>query len=505
MVTMSTETHHPTPLDPDTHARHEVVRGEVTEAQGGSIDSTLKHQPHITEKASSAGTRTANGENSASVETNPRLLRREIKNLDKIFDGLVGDIAETGTKSGYLESQFDIFSQRMTEHGHGVNEKNRAGAEREEVRKLVRPLVEASGLSEEAREDYQESLVKTFHSYVALPDEERHELHAKLDERYSKAKELGEVSGNSSPEQTLSERLKDAASTSRRQIMGGMAVAGAGFSKVRSGERLNHAKEKAKKIKDEFLADMKGFAPIARKVTEKSQDYYLRAAYETGHLFDKSKQELSKKSKESNGRKVGETDEQYEKRMRRNGQFAWLGVVAITAAVLATRQFRDDLGFIGVGNDSDTDTNTLSAGHDRDGDGIINRFDHDRDGDDVLNGNDYAPNNPDVQTPSDIDGGPGADTLDRSEMFDGQRGTREFTAEGQKDFNRWISRNGGYEVKSGDSVWKLSERYLQANGNPNPTTYEVDAVKDSVLKEFHAKGLVDSNGWLAAGDTIKIK
>jgi len=142
----------------------------------------------------------------------------------------------------------------------------------------------------------------------------------------------------------------------------------------------------------------------------------------------------------------------------------------------------------------------LSGGHLEKGDhDIKHHFKHDHDHDGVKNGQDYAPNNPDITH------APTSHDVTRSDMFDGQQGSRHFTREGQRDFNQWISRKGGYEVKPGDSVWKLSEQYLNSQGVDHPTTYEVDAVKDSVLKEFRAKGLVDSNGWLTAGDTIKIK
>ena len=98
----------------------------------------------------------------------------------------------------------------------------------------------------------------------------------------------------------------------------------------------------------------------------------------------------------------------------------------------------------------------------------------------MPNGRDYAPNNPDIQHE------PGSHDVTRGEMFNGHDGSSEFTPAGQKDFNKWISRNGGYEVRPGDSVWKLSEQYLHSQGVDHPTTY-------------------DSNGWLTAGDTIKIK
>jgi len=78
-------------------------------------------------------------------------------------------------------------------------------------------------------------------------------------------------------------------------------------------------------------------------------------------------------------------------------------------------------------------------------------------------------------------------------------GATEFNDAGLGHFNQWVS---GHTVQPGESVWKLSQDYLQANGVKNPSVYQIDAVKDSVLAEFSAKGLVDSNGWLMAGDQL---
>lgn len=81
-------------------------------------------------------------------------------------------------------------------------------------------------------------------------------------------------------------------------------------------------------------------------------------------------------------------------------------------------------------------------------------------------------------------------------------GATEFSGAGLEHFNQWAN---GHTVQPGESVWKLSQNYLQANGVRNPSVYQIDAVKDKVLAEFSAKGLVDSRGWLTAGARLSIR
>lgn len=77
----------------------------------------------------------------------------------------------------------------------------------------------------------------------------------------------------------------------------------------------------------------KGFLNRARHALHKSKELYLRAAFEVGHTLDLAKSELSKRG----GRKPGETEEQYERRMRRNGQGVALGIVALAGASIAAK------------------------------------------------------------------------------------------------------------------------------------------------------------------------
>lgn len=130
---------------------------------------------------------------------------------------------------------------------------------------------------------------------------------------------------------------------------------------------------------------------------------------------------------------------------------------------------------------------------DIDGDGKQNSVDRDRDGDGVNNGNDHAPNNPNVTE---------APMSNRDTMFNGQYAGRELSPTGQEALEKKLD---GYTVKPGDTVWDLSESFLQDQGIKNPTIYEIDATKDAMLKELRATNSVDSRGWLSVGDKIRIK
>lgn len=103
----------------------------------------------------------------------------------------------------------------------------------------------------------------------------------------------------------------------------------------------------------------------------------------------------------------------------------------------------------------------------------------------------------------DVPGGSTEPTLTpRESLFDGRLGGRELTPAGRDAF---ADQFNGYEVKSGDTVWGLSEKFLQDQGVENPTVYEIDATKDAMLRELRATDSVDSRGWLSVGDKIRIK
>lgn len=90
----------------------------------------------------------------------------------------------------------------------------------------------------------------------------------------------------------------------------------------------------------------------------------------------------------------------------------------------------------------------------------------------------------------------------RDSLFNGQFGSRELTDAGHESLEKQLD---GYKVKPGDTIWDLSEKFLQDQGVKNPTVYEIDATKDALLSELRATNSVDSRGWLSVGDKIRIK
>lgn len=87
-------------------------------------------------------------------------------------------------------------------------------------------------------------------------------------------------------------------------------------------------------------------------------------------------------------------------------------------------------------------------------------------------------------------------------FLNGNLGTTELTSAGLGNFDQWAN---GYTVQPGDTIWGLSEKYLQAQGIAHPDVYKIDAVKDAVLADFQARGLVGANGWLSAGQSLLVK
>lgn len=184
-------------------------------------------------------------------------------------------------------------------------------------------------------------------------------------------------------------------------------------------------------------------------------------------------------------------DTKAEQRKRRKSVAAGVGGIALGGLLGAGIHAASELPSL-IDKDQSVPSGETPPVPDMDGDGIPDVEDRDRDGDGVRNGNDAAPNNPNI-----------SETIStRNELFDGRLGTRELTPEGREALAEQLD---GYHVKPGDSVWSLSEQFLHEQGVDNPTTYEIDATKDVLLKELQASGNADSRGWLTAGDTINIK
>lgn len=509
-----TRVHRPTPTSPENIDPSTVVAGTV-------IHSTDSREPSFVDRLKGHLYSGVNylGLTEEGYEAGPsaRKLRREVKKLDNGFDGLVGELADTGTKSTYLDKQAEQFRMTIDVQAPSfADDEEREQAEEDLVLRMVQPLVRGSGLTGDAKDAYEEGLKVTFLDYVSLSDEERGECNDILDERYAVAEELSDL-GDTSASKPLIERLKEAASTSRRRVMGGAAMAAAGMSNARPGERLAAVKEKATKVKEELLEDLQSLAPTGRilaekgrKLAEKGSNLYLRGAYETGHLFDKVKQEVHKGSRDRDGRKEGETDEQYEKRMRRNGQFAWLGVVAIAGLALATRSSHDGFDFLGFG-DSDGGEKGKQPGAGTSELPTDGSTEVPSDGatEAPTDGTTETPDPSDTETPTDggnetggSDGGNEGRTGEtaREQLFNGEAGGTHLSREAEANLQSFMD---NYEVDSTDTrgVWGISEKYLESEGIKNPSVYEIDAVKDHILQ--HSS--LNESSILHPGDTIKLK
>ena len=381
-----------------------------------------------------------------------RSVQREIKKLDRKFDGLVGEIAETGTnKSAFLAQQLETYIELMNAQKYEINDKNRLSAEREVVRKLVQPLAQVKNLEGDAAREYEDELVDTFHAYTKLSDEERLEFNDTLDARYGAVKELNALDKAQEAEKaadkpSVVERLKESKPT--KSLLGGAALAAVGLKF--GGNKVRQASSK--------LFD--------RDIINKSKDLYLRAAYNTGHVLDLAKSELSKRG----GRKEGESDEQYERRMRRNGRNVMLGAVALIGVAVASKVGAFDSLFDGNGGSSHGSNTEKPGSH----------------------GTPLGPEIPGHDS--------GNDHLSRNELFDGNRGSRSLTNANAEHLKEFLS---DYKVKANDDkgVWGISEKYLHSQGIKNPTVYEIDSTKDFILNNSP----LTENSVLHPGDTIKLK
>ncbi len=90
----------------------------------------------------------------------------------------------------------------------------------------------------------------------------------------------------------------------------------------------------------------------------------------------------------------------------------------------------------------------------------------------------------------------------REMLFEGYHGTRQLTPEGKQEIMDSLR---GHRVKSGESIWSLSEKMLKEQGVKNPSVYEIDATKDMLLHELQRSGSVDTTGMLRAGQVLKFR
>jgi hypothetical protein len=408
----------------------------------------------------------------------PRDLARDVETFGRQFNGLVGKVAETGTKPETLASQFERYQKRLESSDPANLEAGRVI-----VRKLIQPLVEMKNLDDEhARKLYEDELVDTFNSYVTLSDNDRELFNDVLGARYEfadKLKHRGETPDKQETVEEISdEERTEAKLTITRLALGDIALIA---SRATNGMKEYWSERKARKAE---ASDNDAATSRVDTAKEKLSNAYLRVAYETGSLFNKARQEFSNKVKDREGRKAGETDEAYERRMRRNGRNVMLGVVAVAGVAVASKLGAFD-GIFDVksdGNFSDRLHDSVS----------------DKNGSDAHGSSDIAP-------PQEIGEvttfEPKAPTGNESAiLFSGEGGSTRLSVTNANLLKDFLDT---YKVKDGDNqgVWGISEKYLQTQGVKNPTVFETDAVKDYILQH---SPLTDSSV-IHPGDTISLK
>lgn len=99
-----------------------------------------------------------------------------------------------------------------------------------------------------------------------------------------------------------------------------------------------------------------------------------------------------------------------------------------------------------------------------------------------------------------LGGGNAGETVNGA--LQGSLGSTEVTQAGLAQIEQYVQ---GYTVKPGDTIWGLSEKFLTDHGVHNPSTYQIDAVKDSLLADLQQRGIVGANGWLRAGQQISLR
>lgn len=163
------------------------------------------------------------------------------------------------------------------------------------------------------------------------------EAKQRLDEAAAKRAEQANEARNNSEQAKADRELIARVSTE------GLEDSGAGIARVSvDGLDLdNENNREIDRVSTEGLGDdevepmnpAKNFLDRAKRALHRGKELYLRAAFEFGHTLDLAKDELTKRG----GRKEGETQRQYERRMRRNGRNVALGIVALAGASLAAK------------------------------------------------------------------------------------------------------------------------------------------------------------------------
>lgn len=404
-----------------------------------------------------------------------RRLRREVRALDSTFEGLVGEIADTGTKTSFLQTKQAEFAQRMEAHGANVNKKTRRSIERETVRKLLdgNYLADQKGLTGDARQDYIEGLVDTFHDYVTLSDEDRAGFDENLTARYEAAgalsrREAARSDVEAEPTESLRSRM------ARR--VGAFAT-----NLMSSSKDRWEARKASKEDEQPALFDEK---PYRKKDKLASVLSAPGAAYNYAFTnLQAARAERSMKRQEALSAMNDDERAEYDEKHRRRNKALLIGgaAVAVVGAGLAMKY-----GYDYLTNDG-PNTYNGEAGTDIFGDKLM----PDVDGDGIPDSLDIDSGNPPT--------GDG-EALTRNELFDGSGGNRSLTSANIAELRDFMD---DYTVDAGDDrgVWGISEKYLESQGIDNPTVFETDAVKDYILSHSN----LTDRSIIYPGDTIKLK
>lgn len=440
-----------------------------------------------------------------------RQLRRNIKTMDKYFDGALGRVADTGTKSAYLEAKYQEYADIMQAHGAAVNPRNQRSAERDTIRSLIQldVLADRKGLTGEEREQYKDKLVDTFHTYVQLDDEKRAIFGSTLDTRYATAAELTRIEREQA---TVGKKEKGHNSNRLTAALGSVAGVLAGLrgkghkeglhkkgvqdasidenaDKTAQPDHTRKQEVRGGRHKKTRLSEHIASAN-ARRLTNRQMKRWDEEQRLAAMSDDERKEYLAERREKQNNRKV----------------FAVLGGVALisTAAYLARYGF--DNPFNGIDNGAGLSAQEVEPGTtigpdhlDDRGSWLSEPFDtlSDSLNDAVEKAQDAAER---TETGGGGGGGEGGDRPALNELFDGKAGDRHLTSENAKDLREFLDT---YRVKDSDDkgVWGIAETYLKSQGVNNPSVYEIDSVKDYILENSR----LNEKSIIYPGDTIKLR
>lgn len=466
---------------------YQAVRDKVKIAKQSSDDEGSPSEP-FTKRLKALFERESDesGETSKPASTEAKL-NKKIKRLDRRNDGLVGKVAETGTKVSFLESQLGEFHDRMDAHGANVNDKTRRSVERETIRSLVRAkdLADAKGLEGDERKAYMDGLVDTFHDYATLSDEDRDDFHEALSARYSASKERDNLQN----EAEAAPEKKDSRVTRFKRSLGALAARTLDVSTKRWEARKASTDESTADTEVDAAGDDAEFGSGKRRINGEKLKDIARTAGDLPLVGYHNMRAYFVTRAESRREKLATMSSEEREQQRDHKVLIGMGVagVALFAASVYYMKYGLDNPFNGIGNTADKAPTTSGQG------GGLSDLLHVPDpsgaeAQDILPGTDISRQ------------GGGNNLLNHSELFTGSRSSRSLTPENAQHLNEFMS---DYKVKNGDNqgVWGISEKYLKTQGIKNPTVFETDAVKDYILQ--HSS--LTNSSIIHPGDTIRLK